>query len=220
MTHSPGPTLELELQNRLLVAVSEVGRYTRLGLTAIREDIQTIGGLQAAKKRLRARGEMSNLSKRPSDYFLTTKRVGRMDLSIEAIALEPGWQGLFAPEEIDQAMATLSEYGFAPTLEALIAPSANVQVPVEHEPSLARISLGELRDGNSVEAIRSAGRESSECEVTAKSATVLRSGGHPTANAVVRKHVASVRNAETCTPTCLPHLNILTKYQLRNGSYC
>jgi len=43
MTNNLGSSLELEFQNRLLTAVSEVGLHTRLGLTAIREEIQSIG---------------------------------------------------------------------------------------------------------------------------------------------------------------------------------
>src|SRR6266849_9685676 len=118
MMNNPCPELERKFQNRLLEVVVEVGRYTRLGLTTIREDIQSIGGLQAAKKHLCARVKLYNLSTPPSRFFLTTRRVGRMDLSIEAIALEPSWRGLFTQDETDQAMATLSEYGFTPLLEA------------------------------------------------------------------------------------------------------
>jgi hypothetical protein len=175
----------MEFQNRLLAAVSEVGRHTRLGLTAIREDIQSVGGLQAAKNRLRGIW-LHNHSIRPSDYFLATRRVGRMGLSIEAIALEPSWLGLFTREEIDRAMATLSEYGFTPTLEALSAPNAIVQVPIEHEPSLAPIRLTEPRRGLS---IRPLGDDFSECEVTAESAAALRKGEHPPAHPMVRAHI-------------------------------
>ena len=42
VTNDPGPHLELEFHNRLLAAVNEVGRNTRIGLAAIREDIQSI----------------------------------------------------------------------------------------------------------------------------------------------------------------------------------
>jgi len=185
MMNSPGSNRELEFQNRLLAAVSEVGRHTRIGLTAIRQDIESVGGLQAAKTRLRGIW-LHNHSIRPSEYFLTTRRVGRMDLSIEAIALEPSWLGLFTREEIDQAMATLSEYGFTPTLEALSAPNATVQVPIEHELSLAPIRLTEPRRGVR---IRAPGGGPSECEVTAQSATALRKGEHPPAHPMVRTHI-------------------------------
>jgi hypothetical protein len=109
-----------------------------------------------------------------------------MDLSIEAIALEHSWLGLFTPEEIDQAMATLSEYGFTPALEALSAPNAIGQVPIETEPSLAPIRLSEPRRGLSITALTG---PSSECEVTAESATSFRKEEHPPAHPVVRKHI-------------------------------
>jgi hypothetical protein len=48
-------------------------------------------------------------------------------------------------------MATLSEYGFDPELEAPAALSASVQVTNEHEPSFARIQLSEPRRGFSFE---------------------------------------------------------------------
>jgi hypothetical protein len=190
--NSPGPVRELEFQNRLLAAVSEVERHTRLGLSAIREDIQSIGGLQAAKKRLSVRGVQLG------DYFLTTRRVGRMDLSIEAIALEPSWLGLFTREEIDQAMATLSKYGFTPALEALTAPNANVQVPIE--PDLAGIRLSEPRRGLSLGSIGTLARRSSECEVTAQIGTALRKGERPPAHPVVRKHIGECLKCRNLYP--------------------
>ena len=189
MTNSPGPNLELKFQDCLLAAISEVARSTRLGLAAIRKDIQNIGGLQAAKTRLGKRGKLFNLFRRPSDYFLTTRRVGRMDLSIEAIALDPAWRGLFTRDEIDQAMATLSEYGFNPALDALTATTPTAQAQVVHEPSLARIRLNEPRRGFSLDLSRVLSGEYSECEVTAKSAAALRNLERPPAQSMVRKHV-------------------------------
>lgn len=109
-----------------------------------------------------------------------------MDLSIEAIALEPSWLRLFTREEIDRAMATLSEYGFTPTLEALSEQDSNVAVPIEHELSLAPIRLTEPRRGVR---IRAPGGGPSACEVTAESATALRKGEHPSAHPVARKHI-------------------------------
>jgi hypothetical protein len=40
--NSPGPVRELEFQNRLLAAVSEVGRHTRLSLTDIQGAIESV----------------------------------------------------------------------------------------------------------------------------------------------------------------------------------
>jgi hypothetical protein len=108
MTNSSEQNLELEFQIRLLMAVSEAASRTRLGLTEIWDDLRSIGGLRAAKKRLETRFFLNRLWP-PNDYFLTTRRIGRMALSVEAIALEPKWSGLFTREEIDQAIATLNE---------------------------------------------------------------------------------------------------------------
>ena len=50
-----------------------------------------------------------------------------MDLSIEAIAIEPSWRGLFTQGETDQAMTTLMEYSFVPRLEGPTVPTAEVK---------------------------------------------------------------------------------------------
>src|ERR1017187_2246725 len=115
MTTVPGPNREQEFQDRLLAAIDEVRRHTRYGVATILEDLRSLGGLQSAKKRLPTRSHTPRpergFFKEPSDYFRATERIGRMELSVEAIALEPKWQGLFTPEEIDEASATLSEHG-------------------------------------------------------------------------------------------------------------
>jgi len=112
-----------------------------------------------------------------------------MDLSIEAIALEPGWRGLFTPAELDQAMATLSDYDFSPALEAPTEPGTDVPVPIEREPSFAPIRLSDPRRGFSLGSRVTLAGPHGECEVTAESATALRNGEQPPAHLLVRKHV-------------------------------
>jgi hypothetical protein len=195
MTTISDPNQEHEFQDRLLAAVNEAREHTRRGVTTILKDIQSIGGLQAAKKRLRTRSHTPPhqfvdeffFFNQPSKYFLATERVGRMDLSIEAIALEPNWQGLFTPEEIDEAAATLSEHGFDPGLEPPTAPDMSALVPIEQEPSLARTLLGEHRGGLDLDFLAFF---NSACEVTAKSASALREGRPLSARPVVRKHLS------------------------------
>src|SRR5258708_18391 len=99
-------SLEAAFDRRLLAALMEVKQHTRAGIQRTLEDIQSVGGLQAAKKRLETMGgdsAFARLLNRPGEFFWAAKRVGRMDLSIEAIVLEPGWSDLFGPEEIDIA---------------------------------------------------------------------------------------------------------------------
>jgi hypothetical protein len=160
-------------------------------VATILEDIQRIGGLQAAKKRLRTRSCASRhqIFNQPREYFLATKRIGRMDLSVEAIALDPKWQGLFTPEEIDEATTTLSEHGFNPALEMPSGPSTTSLVPTETQPSLARIRLGERRGALDLDSLTVLTGLSSGCEVTAKAALALREGRRPFAHRVVRKHI-------------------------------
>jgi hypothetical protein len=190
MTNSLVSNREPEFHGRLLAAVKEVGQHTRIGLTTIQDDIQNIGGLQAAKKRLTTRHKLYNLSMRPSHYFLATRRIGRMDLSIEAIAVDPKWSRLFTLEEIDQAMVTLREYGFDPTPEALTGASTDVQVAFESDPPLAPIRLSESPRGLFWDSVGFRMRKSSECQVTAESAIALRNGDRPPAHPEVRKHIS------------------------------
>ncbi len=59
MTNGPESTGYQEFQDRLQAAVREVRQYTRHGVDTIIEDIQSIGGLQVAKKRLCIRNHAS-----------------------------------------------------------------------------------------------------------------------------------------------------------------
>jgi hypothetical protein len=196
------PSREQEFQDRLLAAVNEVRRRTRHGVAAILQDIQGLGGLQAAKKRLCARGHAPphQFLYQPSSYFLATKRVGRMELSIEALALEPKWQRLFTPGEIDEAAATLSEHGFAPALKAPTAPETSALVPIERQPSLARIRLTESRGGPDLAPPSAPTGRPSECEVAAKFVSALREGRCPSAHPMVRKHIGECLNCRDLYP--------------------
>lgn len=53
-----------------------------------------------------------------SDGYTALWQRGRLDLTVEAVILEPVWRPLFSSEERRTAIRRLKEYGFAGTLPA------------------------------------------------------------------------------------------------------
>lgn len=66
--------------------------------------ISEIGPLAAAKQLIN--------SDSPSEGFARLYELGRLDLSVEALALQPEWRDLFTSEERKRARVRLSEHGF------------------------------------------------------------------------------------------------------------
>jgi|SRR5271165_440659 len=102
-------------QDRVLAALAEVQRYTRAGVQPTLERIQRSGALRVAKDHLTTidtdSTEYSRFLNQPCQYFWTAKRVGRLDLSLEAIALDPAWRSLFTDRELAAAEQRLREHG-------------------------------------------------------------------------------------------------------------
>ena len=67
--------------------------------------ISEIGPLATAKHLIN--------SDSPSEGFARLYELGRLDLSVEALALQPEWRDLFTTEERKKARVRLSEHGFA-----------------------------------------------------------------------------------------------------------
>jgi hypothetical protein len=66
--------------------------------------LSEIGPLATAKQLIN--------SATPSEGFARLYELGRLDLSVEALALQPEWRDLFTREEQTKARARLYEYGF------------------------------------------------------------------------------------------------------------
>lgn len=62
------------------------------------------GGLGTAKILLH--------SDQVSDGYTALWERGRLDLTVEALVLEPGWEALFTEEELKTARKRLNQYGF------------------------------------------------------------------------------------------------------------
>ena len=71
-----------------------------------RNMVRDSGGLTTAKTLLNASGI--------SDGFTCLWDAGRLDLTVEAVALLPQWASLFTPEELATARQRLEDAGYRP----------------------------------------------------------------------------------------------------------
>ena len=68
------------------------------------ESIESFGGVETAR-RIFAR-------RRNSDGFAALAKLGRLDLSLETLVLEPAYGGLFSDEEANFALESLLDGGY------------------------------------------------------------------------------------------------------------
>jgi hypothetical protein len=121
----------------------------------------------------------------PSAYFAAAERCGHMELSVEALVLDPKWRDLFTLGEREQAAATLSDHGFDPSLEGMNAPDLGIPATTRDELSLAW-SPSSYFDLDGLALISAPG---SACEVTSRFAGRMSGGRRPAAHPDVRKHL-------------------------------
>ena len=70
--------------------------------------VNELGGLAAAQQLLRD-GTVS-------DGFVRLWSESRLDISVEAVVLDPRWRDLFTPNELDVARRRLEDAGFKPQM--------------------------------------------------------------------------------------------------------
>jgi hypothetical protein len=112
MPERPETNLQQAFHERLLEAISELRRYTRAGLSETSRRINTSAGLDIARsvcRRTEGTSDFSQLANQPGQLFCAARRVGRIDLSIEAIVLESQWASLFTQRELEAAAERLRE---------------------------------------------------------------------------------------------------------------
>lgn len=180
MTGDLQPDLEPVFQVQLLKRVNAVRQHTRIGVRRILEDIQRNGGLPTAKARLCA------LFVHADDFFQATERIGRLDLSIEAMALEDKWKPLFTQEELDSAASRLAQHGFGPMLEG--RPGSN-RTGMELQKFESPFSQMELRGSENISLLQIVARESqTPCEFTSAHSAALHQGTRLAVSSFIRKH--------------------------------
>jgi hypothetical protein len=207
--------IEGVFHERLLAAALEVRQQTRIGLDWILEQLETLGGVRTAKMRLRGAGD-SFFDKvslvRLDEYFFATKRIGRMDLSVEAIVLEPRWSPIFTRDELDRAALRLSEGGFNPPLERPLAPT-DCTIASDNS-RFTQLSLGapwyQPRTASQGRTLRAAllrvTKQRSDCEIAAEQAVALRERQHPIACSAVREHL------DQCLDCQRDHSDLVSAY--------
>lgn len=112
--HRPG-TVD-EFTQRMLDLYDDAKAELNYKASRLLQAVRTDGGVAAAKTWL---AKNSN----PTEGFERLYRENRLDLSVEAIVLNPRWSGLFSPSELEPARARLEEYGyFLPVRKAVQHP--------------------------------------------------------------------------------------------------
>lgn len=169
----------------LVQAIEEVLDRTRMGLRGIRWQVESAGPLKWAHTQLADRAREAPWMG-SFDYFRATKRIGRMDLSVEAMARDPNWAPLFSPEEVERAKTRLSEQGFDPFA---------ISRPVVENREVESGSFGfaplRLSKSFSRQADQSYGRG---CDLTANISAELFAQRHPPVFVELREHIERCDN--------------------------
>mgnify|MGYP001580373906 CR=1 FL=1 len=112
-------------EHLLAVVTSAPPQIARFGTKGLLSRIKELGGVAAAREVLEPQefdsGPVTVAGMRAAlfgRYFRDLKRIGRLDLSVEAQVLGSRWSELFAKEEREVALRRLSEHNFNPPLES------------------------------------------------------------------------------------------------------
>ena len=96
--------LEIEFHQSMLRIYKLAKEDCQYTPTRFLQMVQEYGGLKTAKRLLANQEMQSGLT--------TLWECGRMDLSMEALVINPKYQPLFTEAEIETARARLASYGF------------------------------------------------------------------------------------------------------------
>lgn len=103
-----GDGLMASLENQFDAAMIDVYKRVKAecGYNAVRflRMVTEIGGLETARQLINANT--------PSDGYTFLWQHGRLDLAVEAVAIQPQFTTLFTPKEIEAAQNRLAEYGY------------------------------------------------------------------------------------------------------------
>lgn len=97
--------------------------------TFLKDLMESMGGYRAAKKVLGNKKYLIGIA--------SLKAYNRLDLSVEALVVDPQWEGIFTKRQLEVANARLSQYGFSliaaepevapPTPVAEVAPTTGLR---------------------------------------------------------------------------------------------
>ncbi|MFI6075816.1 hypothetical protein ACIA5C_30110 [Actinoplanes sp. NPDC051343] len=100
------PKVTAEFHHAMLDVYRKAKREAGYNAAYFLRMVEEVGGLEAARRLLRA-GSVSS-------GFSSLWEKGRLDLSAEAVVLQERFAGLFTEEELDIARSRLAEYGYQP----------------------------------------------------------------------------------------------------------
>jgi hypothetical protein len=100
------PKVAAEFHSAMLEVYRKARREAGYNATYFLQMVDEVGGLEAARRLLRA-GSVSS-------GFSALWEKGRLDLSVEAVVLQDRFAGLFTEQELDTARERLAEYGYHP----------------------------------------------------------------------------------------------------------
>lgn len=96
--------LEEQFYEALIQAYKDTKRYCQYNATYFLQMLNERGALATARQLI--------TTNKPSDGFTKLWECDRLDLTVEAIALNPIYSDLFTKEELDLAKERLEEYGY------------------------------------------------------------------------------------------------------------
>lgn len=99
--------LEQQFHEAMLQVYKDAKRYCKYHATYFLQMVTDRGGLATAKQLI--------LAETPSDGFTTLWECGRLDLTVEAVALNPIYRELFSEDELRLAKERLLQYGYDPS---------------------------------------------------------------------------------------------------------
>ncbi len=98
---------EARFHKAMITIYERAKRECNYNATRFLQMLGDVGGLQTARRLLG--------TSEPSDGFTELWLNSRLDLTVEALVLQPRWQGLFTPEELAAARKRLHDLNFTPS---------------------------------------------------------------------------------------------------------
>lgn len=99
--------IEAQFHEAMVTIYERAKRECNYNATRFLQMLSDIGGLETARKLVG--------TNEPSDGFTELWLHSRLDLTVEALVIQPRWQVLFTPEELAAARKRLQDLNFTPT---------------------------------------------------------------------------------------------------------
>ncbi len=102
----PTPSAE-DFDKAMIQVYVRAKKEVKYNATFFLQMVQDRGGIQTAKDLLKTREDIQS-------GLVKLWELGRLDLSVENLVLQPEWKSLFTDEELGIARQRLKDHGFVP----------------------------------------------------------------------------------------------------------